>query len=143
MLQWTQRNQYVDNESVAPPGECVYDYEITAETVFHKLERIIIIRKAPGPDELPNWFLRDFGFALSNPLARTFNSSIKEGIVQSMWKRPNVVLIPKTKPPKSVEQDLRSISLTPTISKTFESIVLRRILDAIWDKFDKKTIGSN
>jgi len=30
-------DQYVDNESVAPPGECVYDYEITAELVFNKL----------------------------------------------------------------------------------------------------------
>jgi len=50
-------DQYVDNESVAPP-ECVYDYEITAATVLNKLEHIDI-RKAPGPDDLPNWFLRD------------------------------------------------------------------------------------
>jgi len=88
-------DQYVDNESVAPPGECNYDYEITSETVFNKLERINIC-KAPGPDDLPNWFLRDFGFALCNPLACIFNSSIKEGVVPSIWKRANVVPIPKT-----------------------------------------------
>jgi len=49
----TPTDQYVVNESVAPPGECVYDYEITADTVFNKLERINT-RKAPGPDDLLN-----------------------------------------------------------------------------------------
>jgi len=44
--------------------------------------------------------------------------------------------------PKSVEQDLRPISLTPTISKIFKSIVGRWILDAIGDKFDKKQFGA-
>jgi len=135
----TSTDQHGKNVSVAPPGECDYDYEITAETVFNKLERINI-RKAPGPDNLPNWFLRDFGFALCDPLAWIFNSSIKEGIVPSIWKRANVVAIPKIKPPKSIEQDLRPISLTPTISKIFESIVGKWMLDAIGDKFDKKTI---
>jgi len=79
---------------------------------------------------------------LCDPLACIFNSSIKEGIVPSIWERANVVPIPKTKPPKSVEQDLRPISLTPTISKIFESIVGRLILDAIGDKFDKKQCGA-
>jgi len=48
----------------------------------------------------------------------------------------------KPKPPKSVEQDLRPISLTPRISKIFESIVGRWIFDTIGDYFDKKTIRS-
>jgi len=109
--------------------------------MFNKLERINI-RKASGPDDLPNWFLRDFGFALCDHLACTFNSSIKEGIVPSIWKKANVIPIPKNKLPKSVEQDLRPISLMPTISKIFESIVGRWILDAIGNKFDKKQFGA-
>ena len=139
----TAADQYVDNDNelMAPPGECAYNYEITAEIVFNKLERINI-RKAPGPDNLPNWFLRDFGFALCDPLAWIFNSSIKEGIVPSIWKKANVVAIPKIKPPKSIEQDLRPISLTPTISRIFESIVGKWMLDAIGDKFDKKQFGA-
>jgi len=75
-------------------------------------------------------------------MACIFNSLIKEGVVPSIWKRANVVPIPKTKPPKSVEQDLRPISLTPTISKIFESIGGRWILEAIGDKFDKKQFGA-
>jgi len=37
----TPTDRYVDNELVSPPGECVYDYEVTAETVFNKLEVLI------------------------------------------------------------------------------------------------------
>ena len=130
---------YYDNELVTPPGEC--NYNITAEIVFNKLERINI-RKAPGPDSLPNWFLRDFAFALCDPLAWIFNSSIREGLVPKIWKKANVVAIPKIKPPKSVEQDLRPISLTSTISKVFESLVGKWMLDAIGDKLDKQQFGA-
>ena len=127
------------NEELAPSGECTYI--ITAEMVFKKLEQINI-RKAHGPDSLPNWFLRDFAFALCEPLAWIFNSSIREGVVPKIWKRADVVAIPKNKPPKSIERDLRPISLTPTISKIFESLVGKWMLDAIGAKFDKKQFGA-
>ena len=83
---------------------------ITPEVVFYRLEHIKI-RKAPGPDNLPNWFLRDFAFALCDPLCFIFNSSLREGVVPAVWKQANIIAVPKTKPPKSVEQDLRPISL--------------------------------
>jgi len=38
-------DQYVDNETMAPPGECIYDYEITAETVFNKLFSTIFAKR--------------------------------------------------------------------------------------------------
>ena len=88
--------------------------------VFHKLSHIKV-RKSPGPDGIPNWLLRDFAFALSEPICHIFNSSISEGIVPSLWKRANVVPIPKLRPPKSVQDNLRPISLTPTLSKLLES----------------------
>ena len=135
----TESAKYTDNETEAPPGEC--DYTISPDVVFHKLERINI-RKAPGPDNLPNWFLRDFAFALSEPLCWIFNSSIQEGVVPTVWKQANIVAVPKVKPPKTVEQDIRPISLTPTISKIFESLVGRWMLDAIGDKFDQKQFGA-
>ena len=126
-------------ESSAPPGE--HKYTINAFEVFRKLERVNI-RKAPGPDNLPNWFLRDFAFALCNPLCHIFNSSVTEGVVPNIWKCANVVPIPKTRPPKSIEQDLRPISLTPTISKVLESLVGRRLLEEIGSKCDPKQFGA-
>jgi len=117
------------------------DYVIDEFEIFCRLERVNI-RKAPGPDNLPNWFLRDFAFALCSPLCHIFNSSIREGVVPTVWKRANVVPIPKTRPPRSVEQDLRPISLTPTISKVFESLVGRWMIEEIGDKFDRKQFGA-
>ena len=60
----------------------------------------------------------------------------------SAWKQANVIPVPKTKPPKSVEQDIRPISLTPTISKVFESLVGRWIVGSISAKFDRKQFGA-
>ena len=117
------------------------DFTISPEAVFRRLEKINI-RKAPGPDNLPNWFLRDFAFALCNPLCCIFNSSLQEGVMPAIWKQADVVPIPKTKPPKSVEQDLRPISLTPTLSKVLESLVGRFMLNSIGDNFDRKQFGA-
>ena len=125
--------------TAATPGDC--EYIISEYAVFRSLERINI-RKAPGPDNLPNWFLRDFAFALCDPLCQIFNSSVREGVVPTAWKRANIIAIPKTKPPKSVEHDLRPISLTPTVSKVLESFVGRWMLEAIGDRFDKKQFGA-
>jgi len=125
-------------QTVATPGEC--KYIISPDALFHKLERMNI-RKAPGPDNLPNWFLRDFAFALVDPLCFIFNSSLQEDVMPAVSKQANIIAIPKTKPPKSVEQDLKPISLTPTVSKVFESLVGKWMLEAI-GKFDKKQFGA-
>ena len=136
----TSADNYVtDSDASLHDDEC--DFTISPEAVFRRLEKINI-RKAPGPDNLPNWFLRDFAFALCNPLCCIFNSSLQEGVVPAIWKQADVVPIPKTKPPKSVEQDLRPISLTPTLSKVLESLIGRFLLNSISDKFDKKQYGA-
>ncbi len=113
---------------------------IYPEEIFKKLE-LINTRKAPGPDNLPNWILKEFAFALCDPICCIFNASIRSRTVPLLWKSANVVPIPKVKPPMSVENDLRPISLTPTLSKILESFVGRWMLDAIGDKFDRKQFG--
>jgi hypothetical protein len=60
--------------------------------VFNKLSQINI-HKSSGPDCIPNWFLRDFAFAIRDPICHIFNSSISGGAVPSLWKRANVVPI--------------------------------------------------
>jgi hypothetical protein len=116
-------------------------YSIKPYEVFDKLTRINIY-KSPGPDGIPNWFLRDFAFAISEPICHIFNSSISQGTMPTLWKKSYVVPIPKTRPPKSIQNDLRPISLTPTISKVLESLVGRWILSKIADKFDARQFGA-
>jgi hypothetical protein len=114
-----------------------FEYVVQPFEVFHKLSPIKV-RKSPGPDGILNWFLREFAFAVSEPICHIFNASINAGVVPSLWKRANVVPIPKKRPPKSVKDDLRPISLTPTLSKILESLVSRWILSKITNKFDAK-----
>jgi len=98
--------------------------------------------KACGPDDIPNWVWRDFSRWLAEPVCAIYNRSIQQGIVPCAWKCANVVPVPKVNPPTSIENDLRPISLTPTISKIIESFVGNWILDEIGDKLDKYQFGA-
>jgi hypothetical protein len=71
-----------------------------------------------------------------------FNSSISQGTMPTLWKKAYEVPIPKTRPPKSIQNDLRPISLTPTIRKVLDSLVGRWVLSKIADKFDARQFGA-
>lgn len=43
-------------------------------------------RKSVGPDEIPNWSLKNFAPRISHPVSSIFNSSINERCVPSLWK---------------------------------------------------------
>ena len=75
--------------------------------------------------------LRDFAHLLCEPLCAIFNASVRQGKMPMIWKKANVVDVPKANPPASIEADLRPISLTPTVSKVLESIVGSWILDVV------------
>ena len=125
-----------------PPSNLpLSEFIIDQSAVERKLSRISI-HKAPGPDGLPNWILRDFCCQLSGPVCAIFNASIREGIVPARWKEANVIPAPKAHPPQLIEADLRPISLTATLSKLLESFVGSWILDRIEDKFDRHQYGA-
>jgi len=101
---------------------CPLENIIDPFEVESKLSRIDAL-KSSGPDELPNWFLRDFSVFIVEPVCVVFNASIREGEVPSVWKLANLVPIPKVCPPKAISTDIRPISLTPTSSKVMESFI--------------------
>ena len=57
-------------------------------------------------------------------------------------KQANVTPIPKVHPPRSIQSDVRPISLTPTISKYLESFIGSYILETIKDKLDPNQYGA-
>lgn len=79
--------------------------------------KLINTRKPPGPDGLPNWVLRDLCDKLSGPVCAIFNASVREGYMPPCWKEANVIPVPKVHPLRSIQSDLRPISLTPTLGK--------------------------
>ena len=75
--------------------------------------------KAGGPDDIPNWFWRDFSIWLAEPLCFIFNCSLHQGTFPSIWKQANVTPVPKISVPVDITKDLRPISLTCTIQKFY------------------------
>ena len=116
------------------------EYIIEPYAVEKKLNSIDI-HKSNGPDDVPNWFLRDFSAWLAEPLAAIFNMSVCSGHVPCSWKRANVTPIPKTDRPTSIESDIRPISLTSTLSKILESFVGQWVLDCVSQQIDGNQFG--
>ena len=117
------------------------EYHIPVELIERRLERVKI-SKAPGPDSIPNWLLKEFSAELATPVASIFNASIAQAQVPSQWKAADIIPIPKTHPVQDINNDLRPISLTATLSKVLESFNAEWIRDSICQKLDPKQFGA-
>ena len=96
-------------------------------TVLKKLKNLNP-SKAPGPDDIPNWILRDYAEILAPPISNLLNSSYKQQKLPLSWKQANITPIPKEKPVKDISKHLRPISLTPTLSKLAEDFVVEKYI---------------
>ena len=108
---------------------CLSNHPNTPEVSLHDVIlgiRGLKIRSAPGPDNIPVWFLKMFESHLAKPLTALFNLSLKTGVFPVEWKRAIIIPLPKNKRP-STANDLRPISLTSIIAKIFERLVLKMI----------------
>ena len=116
------------------------EYIISVQEVERRLSHINI-NKSTGPDEIPNWLLRDFASILANPITAIYNSSIREGYIPQIWKSADVSALPKKKPPRAIESDLRPISLTPILSKELEYFPSKWLWNLVKDKMDSNQYG--
>lgn len=96
-------------------------------TVLKKLKSLNP-SKAPGPDDIPNWILRDYAEILAPPISNLLNSSYKQQKLPLSWKQANITPIPKEKPVKDISKHLRPISLTPALSKLAEDFVVEKYI---------------
>jgi len=62
--------------------------------------------------------------------------------VPPIWKQADTIPALKVNPPRSLQSDLRPISLTPTLSKLFESFVGKWILNIIETTIDRRQFGA-
>ena len=77
-----------------------------------KALRGVKIKKAPGPDGLPNVVLKEFAYELGPVISDMYNASLWEGFLPPLLKSAVVRPLPKQKPAMSVEKDIRPVSLT-------------------------------
>jgi hypothetical protein len=97
---------------------------IVAETTVERILRAISVSKASGPDELPNWVLKSFSDILAPAITDIFNASFHECKVPKVWKIADVPPVPKAKNITDFNKNFRSISLTSTLSKIAENIII-------------------
>ena len=111
-------------------------------SVFKKLISLYPNR-AEGSDGIPNWILKENADLLATAVTDIINTSYKESRLTCSWKFANIVPIPKAKPVRNVNKDLRPISLTPVISKIAEDYVVNLFVEAaVLKKLDPNQYGT-
>ena len=92
----------------------------------HEIHTLLLASKKTSsvPNDLPISFLKEFLPELTRPVYNIFCSSINSGIFPTRWKTEYVSPHPKVLPPASCH-DLRNLSLTEFLSKSFERFLIR------------------
>ena len=134
---------YVPDSTHTEDGqsEILSEFIISEIDVYNKLSTISC-SKAPGPDAIPNWVLKDYSSILALPIASSFNASIQQASIPAIWKKADVISIQKTKVLTDINTDLRPISLTPTLEKICERFVADWLIRSIIHKLDTRQFGS-
>lgn len=96
----------------------------------------IKIKKAPGPDRVPNVILKQFAFELAPVISEIYNASLREGSLPPLLKQACMQPLAKQNPACSIEDDVRPVSLTSQVAKVMEGSTLVRMLPTIIDKLD-------
>ena len=93
--------------------------------VTNEVPSVLTCNKATGSDGIPNWLLKEFADVLSYPVTSVLNRSFAEQRLPTRWKDADVIPVPKKKPVNDIKNQLRPISLTPSISKIAEDFVVK------------------
>ena len=95
--------------------------------IISKLPR----KKAPGYDLITSEILNQLPKKFIVLLTYIFNSMLRLSYFPMLWKFSTIILILKPKKPPDCPTSYRPISLLPILSKVFEKILLKIILNII------------
>ena len=117
--------------------EVPQDFFVTENEVYRALS-LLQVNKSVGPDYIPNRVLKEFAHELAPIIKDIYNQSMKEGYIPELLKSSIVIPVPKINPTRTIENDLRPISLTCTIAKVMEGFTCTRLLPQLEDKLDPR-----
>ena len=112
----------IDNLPDVPSGNMRFQLSpITSENVLQVIKNL---RSdcSTGADQIPTRFIKMVVECLAVPLASIINNCIAKAYFPKQWKIARVSTVPKIDNPVSNDQ-LRSISVLPVLSKVFEKLV--------------------
>lgn len=123
------------NEEVDLTNPCVIDEKpfdpITEKEVSNMIKYKIKTKKAPGVDLITGQILKELPSVAIRNLTQIFNAVLKFRHLPENWKKAEIIVIPKAgKKPEEVES-YRPISLLPIISKLFERLYLKRLMQHV------------
>ena len=110
-------------ESVPTPEEESTPMILHESAILSALEKLKP-RKAAGPDEIPNWLLKEYADILPYPVSMIINCSFAENRLPLAWKMADDVPISKVKPVEDISKHICPISLTLALSKVAEDFVV-------------------
>lgn len=112
----------IDNLPDVPSGSMRFQLSpVTSENVLQVIKNV---RSdcSTGADQIPTRFIKMVVECLAVPQASIINNCIAKAYFPKQWKIARVSTVPKIDNPVSNEQ-LRSISVLPVLSKVFEKLV--------------------
>ena len=104
----------------------ISNMEISREEIQEKLEKLKV-NKSCGPDNIHPFVLQKTASAISVPLQKIFELSLRTGECPMDWRSANVTPIHK-KGDRSDPSNYRPVSLTSQVCKVLESLVRKHIL---------------
>ena len=81
------------------------------------------------PRGISNYLLKECAAQLARPLQFLFNLSLKSGIFPCQWKVAKIQPLHKQKGERANPANYRPIALRSAVSKIFESLVKKQLLD--------------
>ncbi|KAJ4447178.1 hypothetical protein ANN_09179 [Periplaneta americana] len=91
------------------------------------LELRYIKNSSPGPDQITYNILRQLPPKALNYLAELYTGSLRLGHTPKRWKHSHILLFPKPGKDASDPQNYRPISLTSTLAKLMEKVLVSRL----------------
>jgi hypothetical protein len=88
-----------------------------------KLIKSLKLKKACGIDGIPNECLRHLPRRPLVHLTHLFNHCLRLSYFPSSWKEAKIITLPKPGKDPKFPQNLRPISLLPTMGKLFENVI--------------------
>ena len=116
--------------AAAPADHDVPDEFIISVTDCEQKLSKLSLHKCMGPDNIPNWIIKDFSYILASPIAVMHNSSVRQRYVPLSWKQAEILPIPKIPQVTSLAKHLRPIALAPVLSNVLESSVVSWMREA-------------
>ena len=127
-------NNFIEEHKVLYlPTQTIVDSQTgnTIYTLITPKDIINTIRKsrntAPGPDNIPNTILKNLTLKAIIFLSQIFTASLITGHLPQRWKEAHILVFPKSGKKNDDVNNYRPISLTNTISKLLEKIIVNKL----------------